>query len=376
MKCFYSSTKNSSDVFYLSGISVPDQFISIITNKLTIAVVNQLEYSRVYKESNYSEVYEFNSLKTHIIKNLKLDKNKFNYAHVIYYFFKKYKYRKLFIPRDFPSFLLIEIQSLNIPYALLSSPIIESRKEKQEKEIKHIKRANKISALGLSIVQSAIKNSRVKSGYLYLDGHKLTSERLRNMVEYETIKNNAIAEDTIIACGRQASDPHQSGHGPLRANELIIVDIFPRLIQEGYYGDMSRTFLKGVANDSQKKLVYSVQKAQKIAIDQIKADVRGDHIHKSICEFFYKQGYESNYIEEKNQYVGFIHSTGHGVGLDIHEPPSIGFKKETLRLNNVITIEPGLYYPEIGSCRIEDVFLVDLNGSKKLSNFNYQWHIK
>ena len=176
-----------------------------------------------------------------------------------------------------------------------------------------------------------------------------------------------------MAGGLQASDPHQIGHGPLKANELIIVDIFPQIKKSGYYGDMTRTFLKGRASDIQKNLVCAVKEAQKKAISKIKANVDAHTIHAEVTSYFNRKGYKTERKMGDDAFIGFIHSTGHGLGLDVHENPRVSTAKNKIKINHVITIEPGLYYPDIGSCRIEDVFAVRRDGSEKLSKFNYQW---
>ena len=121
---------------------------------------------------------------------------------------------------------------------------------------------------------------------------------------------------------------------------------------------MTRTFLKGRASDVQKNLVYAVKEAQKRAISKIKANVSAHSIHSAVTACFKEKGYITKRQSDEDTYIGFIHSTGHGIGLDIHENPRVSTAKNKLKANHVITVEPGLYYPTIGSCRIEDVFAV------------------
>ena len=375
LKCLYASSSDCSDAFYISGVRVPDPYLSLIAGRHKIAIVNQLEYSRVKKESKYTKVYELESLKAKIIDHYHLTKGAFNLGHYVKYFFDLYKANTILIPKSFPAFLLLELQNLEIPIVLSESSFLPEREQKSIEEIECIKVGNKASAYGLGIAQSALKASKVKKGTLYLDGAVLSSERLRAMIELSLFEKGSIASSTIVAGGIQASDPHQIGYGPLKANELIIVDIFPQIKNSGYYGDMTRTFLKGKANEAQKKLVHSVKTAQKLAISKIKANVTGSTIHGEVTSYFNQKGYLTERQSNGDTFVGFIHSTGHGLGLDIHEDPKVSTSKNKLKANHVITVEPGLYYPDIGSCRIEDVFAVTKKGSRKLSRFNYQWQI-
>lgn len=375
LKCLYASGNHCSDVYYISGLRVPDPYLSFIAGRHKVAILNQLEYSRVKKDSKYTKVYELEALKAEVINRYNLSKDHFSLKYFVKYFFDLYKANIILIPKNFPSFLLLELQQLGLPIELIKDSFFPEREQKSNEEIKSIKLGNQASAYGLSIAQSALKASKVKKGLLFLDGAVLSSERLRSMIEQTLFERGAIADSTIVAGGVQASDPHQVGFGPLKANELIIVDIFPQIKRSGYHGDMTRTFLKGHANDAQKNLVYTVKEAQKRAIAKIKANISAHTIHAEVTSFFHQKGYITKRQSNGDIFIGFIHSTGHGVGLDIHELPLVSTTKNKLKANHVITIEPGLYYPNIGSCRIEDVFAVTKDGSAKLSKFNYQWQL-
>ena len=375
LKCLYASSSDCADVFYISGVRVPDPFLSLIAGQHKVAIVNRLEYSRVKKESHYTKVYEFEALKVEVTNHYQLSKNEFSLKFFVKYFFDLFNVDAIEIANDFPSFLLLELQQLQLPLELAKDSFIPDREQKSLEEIKAIKVGNKASAYGLGIAQSALKASKVKKGRLYLDGAVLSSERLRSMIEIALFEKGALATSSIVAGGLQASDPHQIGYGPLKPNEMIIVDIFPKIKKSGYHGDMTRTFLKGKASDIQKNLVSAVKEAQKRAIAKIKANVGANTIHAEVISCFKQKGYITERKMGEDTFVGFIHSTGHGLGLDIHENPRISTAKNKIKINHVITIEPGLYYPDVGSCRIEDVFAVTRDGSEKLSKFNYQWEL-
>jgi Xaa-Pro aminopeptidase len=385
LKCLYASEEASSDVLYLSGIQVPDAYLSMVTGNRKIAVVSQLEYSRVKATSKYTEVYELNTMKATVSHTLKVPLIKVGLAQIILYFKTISQADFVEIPQDFPSFLLLALQEVGIKVKLVEGSFFQEREQKSASEIKSIAHANKASALGFKVAESALKESKIKQGKLYLDGSLLSSERLRFMIESALFEKGATAPTTIVAGGVQACDPHQIGHGALRADELIIIDIFPKIKSTGYHGDMTRTFLKGKASDAQKALVQSVRSAQKIALAKIKPKVHGSTVHAAVVESFTKDGYKTEKRTDADtdtdsgtgtdSYVGFIHSTGHGLGLDVHEFPSLSPKGKALKPGHVVTVEPGLYYPEIGACRIEDVVAVTQEGSKKISNYPYTWQL-
>jgi Xaa-Pro aminopeptidase len=166
-----------------------------------------------------------------------------------------------------------------------------------------------------------------------------------------------------VAGGRQACDPHERGHGPLRARELIILDVFPRDARTGFFGDLTRTVVRGQASGAQRNLWQAVCEAQQLAVRSIKPRAKGAAVHKAVQEFFASRGYRTE--KRRGRWTGFFHGTGHGLGLDLHEEPRIS--ATVFRPGQVFTVEPGLYYPGIGGARHEDVVTVTRSGCRLLS---------
>ena len=203
----------------------------------------------------------------------------------------------------------------------------------------------------------------VRSGLLEWQGQPLTSEVVRAEADSTVLRAGGIPEGTIVAGGRQACDPHERGHGRLRAHELIILDIFPRDARSGYFGYLTRTVVRGRANEAQRQLWETVCAAQRRAIRAIKPRAKGAAVHKAVQEFFVARGYPTE--RRDGRCTGFFHGTGHGLGLDLHEEPRLGVT--VFRKGQVFTVEPGLYYPEIGGARHEDVVTVTATGCRLLS---------
>ena len=201
----------------------------------------------------------------------------------------------------------------------------------------------------------------------------LTSEIIRKEIEVVLMDHDCFAEDIIVAGGNQAVDPHERGNGPLKANEFIVIDIFPCSKKSGYWGDITRTVLKGEPSVAQKKLYQTVLTAQKAALAQVKPGSSAKTIHQDICDHFKQAGYETGMKDGVPQ--GFIHSTGHGVGLEIHESPSVSPSGGELEPGQVITIEPGLYYRDLGGVRIEDTVVVTETGCSLLARCSKEWRL-
>jgi Xaa-Pro aminopeptidase len=184
----------------------------------------------------------------------------------------------------------------------------------------------------------------------------------------EFVKGGCRSENEIVSSGKNTSQPHNMGKGPVYANQPIIIDIYPSSVRNRYFADMTRTVVKGKASPEIKKLYNTVLEGQKLAIKNVKAGVGINSLYKSVIDYFEESGYRTELGTRNPQ--GFIHGLGHGVGLEIHESPSLKLRNnQKLEAGNVVTIEPGLYYPNIGGVRIEDMVLVKGNGYENLTKF-------
>ncbi|MFH1572319.1 MAG: Xaa-Pro peptidase family protein, partial [Gemmatimonadota bacterium] len=219
----------------------------------------------------------------------------------------------------------------------------------------------------MAAAAEALRRAAVRGGALFLDGEPLTSERLRRRLHRVLLEADCTGQHTIVAGGEQACDPHDEGHGPLRAGEPIIVDIFPRAAASGYYGDITRTFVRGPVPPPVRRLWDAVREAQATALGGIRAGASGRDLHAQVEAVFTGRGYATG--EANGHMQGFFHGTGHGVGLEIHEAPSIGKAGTRLEPGHAVTVEPGLYYPGVGGVRLEDLVLVRDGGCHNLTTF-------
>ena len=236
---------------------------------------------------------------------------------------------------------------------------------KTQEELKHLKRALKITACGIArgIEVLAASEPDVKKRLIW-GGGVLTSERLRAEIDSAVLHAGGQPANTIVAGGEQACDPHERGTGPLRSNELIILDVFPRDARSGYYGDMTRTVVRGRATDAQRHLWETVRAGQRHVFKEMKPGVFGKALHEEVKQFFAAQGFAT--ARHKGRWRGFFHGTGHGLGLEIHESPRFG--ATDFKPGQVMTVEPGIYWPGVGGARVEDVVTVTKSGIKMLSD--------
>ena len=368
----YADSAQNSDQLYFGRVSVPDPFISFTWGRKKCAVVSALEFGRVKRDSDFDLVLSLEAAaKT---AKAQFPDRKTTPAEIIATLAREHSIETFVIPEDFPAGVASRLTQLGLNIEVSDGPIFPRREVKSAEEAEAIREGNRCSALGIGAAEKVLRESTIKSGKLIYRGKPLTSERLKVAIETACLEAGSVSIDTIAAGGDQACDPHERGTGPLRANELIIVDVFPRVNATGYYGDMTRTFLKGQASDAQRKLVEAVRAAQLAALKIIKPNIDGPLVHKQITDIFAQRGYETKHTDKGS--VGFFHGTGHGLGLAIHEPPRINSSTSyRLKRGTVVTVEPGLYYPGLGGCRIEDVVHV-LDKPTLLSKFHYRWEIE
>lgn len=365
-----SESMHNANMYYATKFAAPDPFVYIQTEKKKILLISQLEYERAKKESAVKDV---RSLLDYGIRE-KLQELKDAdkaLAQVLKRFFEEEQIQKIGVPRDFPAFLLEELRNSGFSIAFLDKVIERAREVKTLEEIAYIEKAQFACEEAMKEARELIKRSREKNGLLFKNGEPLTSEKIQILIEVKLLELGCSAEGTIVASGKQASDPHCAGTGYILSNSPVVIDIFPRLKKERYYADMTRTFFPGTLSEEFMEMYNSVLKAQNLALRLIKPGVTGKEVHEAVCDSFAEDGYKS--LRDGKISRGFLHSTGHGIGLSIHEMPNLNETGGVLKEGSVITIEPGLYDPDVGGVRIEDVVVVTKNGIKNLTKFPKDW---
>lgn len=369
----YADSARNPDMRYFSGIHVPDAFIAFQSKRKRIGIFNALEYGRALKESSLDQVLPLEPLRESAKQRWRTPNP--SLADIILVAAGRLRIRHCFVADDFPAALFMKLKKRGLRIDTAHAPILPSREIKSASEARAIRAANGISAAGIRAAERMLSESRIKGRNLIHRGRTLTSEMLRMAIEIACIEAGGVSIDTIAAGGDQACAPHHRGSGPIRPHELIIIDVFPKANKSSYHGDMTRTFLKGRANDAQRSLVEAVASAQKKALRLITSGANGREVHRACDEEFRRRGYETKSTPRGS--VGFFHGTGHGLGLAVHELPRIsGMVDSELRAGAVVTVEPGLYYPGIGGCRIEDVVQVTSGRPRMLSSYPYRWEIR
>lgn len=234
-------------------------------------------------------------------------------------------------------------------------------RQKNPEEIAAIEEAQRATSAAMTAVISYLR-----------DAEHPTSEEAHAIIEQTLSAMGCESPDGhIVASGEQAVEPHDRGSGPIIRDTAIVIDIFPRNKKSGYFADMTRTVCIGKPSEQIQKMYDAVVAAQELVERMVKPGVACKTIQEAVETLFIDRGFETKGKGKEFKFAeGFVHSVGHGVGLKIHEAPSVsGRSEEILMEGDVITIEPGLYYPHVGGVRMEDMVLVTADGSRNLTKY-------
>jgi len=360
----YASSGHDSDMFYAVRVEIPDPFFYIDTGSRKYVFLDHREYG-VFKEHNHNKKIELVLLNP-LIEKAAARKEAGNTISKLallllerYGLFKKQIDVPTGFPLDMADFLRAQGVRLNPTRTIFPQRLIKSKKEAGA-----IREALRRTHTAFRAIEEMLRSATIKGNTLVREGTVLTSEYVKAHVEQVMLEEDLLnVEGIIISCGPHAAIPHHRGSGPLRPYQTIICDIFPRYRGNHYFADMTRTYIKGTPSPELKKLYATVLEAQTKAIAMVRPGVRFSVVHEKCVEIFLKRGYHAG-----NK--GFIHGTGHGLGLDIHEAPYVSKGQiGTFEEGHVVTIEPGLYYPKLGGVRLEDVVRVTKNGCENLTEY-------
>jgi Xaa-Pro aminopeptidase len=361
-----ADSERDADMLYATGLFVPDPFIYLRTTGRPLIVMSDLEIDRARAQAPHCRVV---SLTRYQQKLRAAGIKRPGFAHVVRRLLREKSVRRVTVPDHFPLGLARDLEKLGVKVRTRPGNFFPEREIKSAAEVRKISAALVMAEVGMAEAMQVLRAAKIGRDRKLLYHHvPLTSEKLRSVIDCAILQASGLAANTIVAGGRQACDPHERGYGPLRAHELIIIDIFPRSQKTGYFGDITRTVVRGHAGEAARKLYDTVGQGQKIAFKKVRANVPTADVHRAVHEFFAQQGYKTG--RRQGRMEGFFHGTGHGLGLEIHESPRLGASSiGRLRPGQVVTVEPGLYYPEIGGVRLEDVALVTNNGARNLTRF-------
>jgi Xaa-Pro aminopeptidase len=268
-------------------------------------------------------------------------------------------------PRTFPLDVADHLRTNGVQVRSDGTTFDRRRRVKTETELEGIRRAQRSAEQAMD----AIKERLRAGGPVTCE--ELRAEAMRAFTEAGTV----VPDIVIVSHGAQTAVGHEPGYGDVEEGEPIVVDLYPQDPESGCFTDMTRTFCLGEPPEELGRYHALVRKALDLACDVIKPGVKGSQAHRAVCEFFEGRGFKTQLSKESGKPLeeGFFHSLGHGVGLEVHEQPGLGRTGVEIVAGDVLAVEPGLYRPGFGGCRLEDTVLVTDSGVELLgSGYSYE----
>lgn len=358
----YAASEVDADILYPTGFFAPDPFLFIQKGPRRILVMSDLEMDRARRQASVDRVLSWAKL----AKAIQTAGKTPTVADVIARALADLGLRRVEVPRSFPLGLARDLAARRVRLQIVPEPFWPEREIKRPGEVRAIVASLRAAEAGLEAGLEALRSCRIgRDGALRRDGRPFLAEDLRAAVNTRILAEGCVPSHTICAPGDQAVDPHEEGQGPIRAHAPVVMDIFPRSEKTGYFGDLTRTVVRGRASERLREVYALVEEGVRLGHRSLRAGADGQAIHRAIQALFDARGYTTGVKAGRMQ--GFFHGTGHGLGLEIHEAPSLSTRPSILRAGHVVTVEPGLYYVGLGGVRIEDVAVVTKRGSRNLT---------
>jgi Xaa-Pro aminopeptidase len=278
------------------------------------------------------------------------------------------------VPGTFPLLLADKLRARGVDVVPDHTFFVERRRVKTDAELAGIRRAQAAAEAGMTAARDLLRRAEQNGKGLEVDGEPLTSERIRSAISRVFLEHGANGEEFVVSHGSQSAIGHHTGAGQIEAGEPIVIDLWPRDNESACCADMTRTFVVGDAPDELVEWHRLCKEALDRAVGDVRPGVTGKSVYEGSCEIFEAAGYPTQRTKREGETLdeGFFHSLGHGVGLEVHELPVLGMVgHETLLRGEVFAVEPGLYRPGFGGCRLEDLVVVTETGAEKLTRFPY-----
>ena len=277
------------------------------------------------------------------------------------------------VNRDFSLALADHLRAAGIELTVDQRLFDDRRRVKNAHELAGVRRAQKAAEAGMAAAADLLRRATPQNGGLAVEGETLTCELLKVHVERAFAANGSSADEFIVSHGSQTAIGHDMGSGPIAADDVVLLDLFPKDVESGCFADMTRTFVVGEAPREVVDHHALCLEALELCIAEIKPGLNGKDLHTRVSEFFEERGQPTSLSKADGEILrdGFFHATGHGVGLSVHEQPGIGRLGEPFVAGDVLAIEPGLYRFGSHGVRLEDLVLVTEDGCEVLTDYPY-----
>ncbi len=368
----YGDTVRSPELRHEVPLTVPDPFLYAERDGSRSVYVGSLEVARIrefagievhpYEEVGYDDLITSGLHREEIYKPLVLNAC------------RALGITSAVVPRYFPLELADHLRAEGIELTPERELFADRRRVKTGIELAGIRRAQRACEAAMDAVRELLREATQNGAGLEVAGRPLTSEWLKRRIGEVFTEHDMLADEFIVSHGAQSAVGHEMGSGQIQPGEPIVIDLWPRDRETACFADMTRTFVVGEPSREIVDYQRLCRQALDDAIRTIRAGVPGRDLFVGTCELFQEHGYKTYFTKQPGEVLeeGFIHGLGHGVGLEVHEEPGMGAaSRDPLVAGDVVTVEPGLYRPGFGGCRLEDLVLVTESGAENLTDYPY-----
>jgi Xaa-Pro aminopeptidase len=282
------------------------------------------------------------------------------------------------VPGDFPLALADLFRGRGIKLSTNDSIVELRRRVKSRSELRGIRSAQRAAEAAMALAGDLLGRAQpTADGHLALGGEPLTADYVRSLIRTTCSEHGAWCPSEVIVASVWNGFGHEPGSGPLPVGLPIVIDVWARDDESACWADMTRTFVVGTPALEYAGMIDAHERLVRFALEQTKAAIRpgvsGRQLFDRVCDLFEVAGHLTQRTTgDEDEIEGFQFSLGHGIGLEVHEPPSLGLAgRDPLVPGDVLAIEPGLWDPRIGEIRFEDIVLVTEAGCETLTRFPY-----
>ena len=368
----YGDSFRSPDMRHAVPLGVPDPFLYAEHNGSRHVFASSMEATRL-RQLGLFDVHVHEELGYDELIASGIDESEV-YAQLALRAVGSLGFGRASVPRDFPIWLADRLRADGIELDVDQDVFDDRRRAKTEAQIAGMRRAQRAAEAAMDACRELLRRAEIRGDELLLDGEQLTVERVKADMNVAFAAHDTTADEYIVAPGAQGAVGHDMGSGPIRPGTPLVVDIFPRDNASAVYTDMTRTFVVGDVPDDVRDWHRLCKEALDAAIEQIRAGVEARAVFDLTCDIFEAAGEPTQRTKQPGETLvdGFFHGLGHGVGLEVHEEPSMGrLANRKLVAGDTVTVEPGLYRSGYGGVRLEDIVLVTESGAENLTDYPY-----
>ena len=367
----YGDTLRSPELRHEVAVPIPDPFLYAERNGRRVVAIHSLEVPRV--RGIGLDVLSWDDLGWEELLDQGISRDEL-YLHVAERACRSLEVVSAVVPPGFPVELADHLRSAGLELTVDREAFTRRRRVKNEAELEGIRRAQRAAEAAMDVARGLLRSADASGDVLMLDDEPLTCERVKQEIGEVFTAHDTTADELIVSHGGQSAIGHDMGSGPISPGEPIVIDLWPKDRETGCHADMTRTYCVGEPPEELVEYHRLVKRALDEAIAGVRGGAAGHELYRATCELFSEHGYRTLLTKDLGETLeeGFFHGLGHGVGLEVHEDPGMGLAPASpLVAGDVVTVEPGLYRPGFGGCRLEDLVLVTEDGCENLTDYPY-----